>query len=182
MLLGCAPKFVVCVCCALLPIWLQTAGLQRPVHLCLCTDMRVCVSATVGCLRHTNSPRWVCVRPAFSTAEEPEDIIWQKSYFGDTSRTEPKPPRLPVFDARLTEAWTSRNSPGSYLWSISTETRIMSQTCIVSWSLEWRQRSRSNHQESSSYWGMDLVKVISNFFFSRQVSWDTRTAEAFRMA
>lgn len=79
-----------------------------------------------------------------SASEELENTIWQKIIV-QAGLKQPKPS---VTDVKFTEAWTSRNSPGSYLWSISSETRIMSQTCIVSWSLVWRKSSRNNHQES----------------------------------
>lgn len=152
LLLGYASKSVVCVRCAVLPIWSQNARLQRPVPLCLCADttsLRGSESWLHQAKFSTPTKVSLCqARPAISPSEEAWEYHLVKDYFGGTSLTELKPQRLPFSDARLTEAWTSRNSPGSYLSGISTETRIMSQTCIVSWSLVWRQCSRSNHQGS----------------------------------
>lgn len=127
--------------CAVLPVWWQNSRLQS-----LCTDSFCVLESWQYQTSSLLSPRWLCVRPASSTSEEPWEYNLVKDYFGGTCHAELKPQRLPFTDAGHNEAWTSRNSPGSYLWSLSTETRI--RTLIVSWSLAWRQCFKSNHQES----------------------------------
>lgn len=143
-LLGRAAKSAVCVRCAALPVWSQNASF-------LCVH---CHCVSLSWLYQTSSnllPRWMSDLLFYQLTL----CLWRtweyylaKDYCAGRTHTGLKQPKPSVTDVKFTEAWTSRNSPGSYLWNISSETRIMSQTCIVSWSLVWRKSSPGNHQES----------------------------------
>lgn len=85
------PLSLCSVCFASLPIWLQTARLQRPARLCLCADMRDCVSSTLRQTSFLLSPevRSNEARPAlFSPSDEPESIRLARSVILESHLTQ----------------------------------------------------------------------------------------------
>lgn len=152
------------------------------VHVCcLRTDMKVCSCLLVSLLPR----RWVCVRPAFPSSEESENIIWRKVIL-EAHRTQNQSHRdshclmwgslklnfqkFPRFLFVKHFYWGTDHVPDMYCQLVlsvkATAPKVITKR--ISW--------------SSFYWGIYLGKAISNFFFWRQVNWDKRPVETFKVA